>query len=296
MRFTKEDLQEAFREEDLDELAQHRQHAGVVHAHARTQQREEGGHLCELRVLVREYPNCAFIDQFNAGGLVARQEAQSQRATIGRAAVRAVVGRARALAGARRPAHVGGKYFTFTPRKCKDNRRQHVKRRETPKHTHDLGRALLGAIVAVVLWLGGLALRRIRRPRLGARKAAHCTLPLRAVEVIRLILDHVQPIGATRAHVMAERRRACAGLYDVHRLAAQVREPLGDLQRVGHRRREQHDTYRRRQQQQSLLNDPSTISAAEHVRLVEDDPAHLAHNARAPVQHQPQDLRRHHKA
>ena len=85
-------------------------------------------------------------------------------------------------------------------------------------------------------------------------------------------------------------------MNDVDRLAAQIGEPFGNLERVWHCCREQYDATSGRKEHERLLDDPTAVGAAEHVDLVKDDPLDLADHGGTLVKHDAQHLGRHHEA
>ena len=77
-------------------------------------------------------------------------------------------------------------------------------------------------------------------------------------------------------------------------LAVRLADPLGDLGRVGHRRRQAHQRHMPRRQQDRLLPCRPALRIAHVVHFVEDDRAHVV-DRRARHQHVSQHFGGHHR-
>ncbi|GIX63248.1 uncharacterized protein BcabD6B2_26830 [Babesia caballi] len=113
-------------------------------------------------------------------------------------------------------------------------------------------------------------------------------------EAPRVVQHQEHPVGLRRVYVVLQRRRPVVGCDDVARHVLDPADPLGELDRVGYRRREEDQVHLLRDQDDGLLPDDAPLGVAHVVHLVEDHPLHLLHDFAPPVEHRPEDLRRHH--
>ena len=125
---------------------------------------------------------------------------------------------------------------------------------------------------------------------------AHCRVPRALVEVAALVEHEIQPVAAGAVSIVAERCRPTRRVHDVARGAVQRRDPLGNVDRVGHGRRQQHESHGLRQKDERLLDHPAARTIAEQMHFIDDQPLQLAHERAPAVQDATQDLGRHYQA
>lgn len=132
-------------------------------------------------------------------------------------------------------------------------------------------------------------LTRCSQHRHGCGKVVLLELPL-------LVDNEVDAIASGWEHVVLQRSGPVIGVNDVTRLLVQVAHPLGELAGIRNGGREEDVAHIVRQQDERLLPDDTALLVTHVVNLIEDHPAHLAHDLAAAVQHVPQDLGGHDQA
>lgn len=94
---------------------------------------------------------------------------------------------------------------------------------------------------------------------------------------------------------MLQRHRTVLCVHHVHLLVVDLRDPAGEVARVGNSGREKHEANGVGQENNRLLPHHAALLVAHVVDLIVDHPRHLTQNITALVQHRTQNLRRHHQ-
>ena len=235
----KEHLDQALLEENLDDLLENRQQAAVVDSDAAFEERQQALDLRQIPVVLRKGVDCILKDRLDEIALVIRIELELR--------------------------HLKREPLAFALRKGEDDDRIQVLDHDHLDNLVDVADACSGGIRvcqrrcfvgdkpsvrarltalerAALLCLALAALAAVRVGWVLANhllQPAHRLLKIVLPEHTLLVDDEKDAVSAGREEVVLERRRPEVGVDDVARLVVRFCDPLGKLERVGDRRRQE---------------------------------------------------------